>query len=164
MWELGKQLKVARSVLPSHSAPWEMQSGNSILCHWISISFICQIKLALYCNSSPFFLHKILCARLLQRRNLDLSVDSPPNHHSLSQVLIHKQASIHTRDFLFRTKWTSILEKEEAWAVSFTFSNYSVGKSSRSSKTLLSSKWKKMSFTAWDDLSFISSLCHKKIF
>lgn len=150
--ELGKQFKAARSVLPSSSKGSDsasLQAGSSILFHWTSICFIPP-------NLSPprGVIVSLLfsCAQTCARDFFFFpSVESWPwgwethlTHPSLCQVLIRRQASIDTRDILFRTKWTSILVKKEA-SVGCVFHlwRYSVGKSSRSSKTQLLSEWRK---------------------
>lgn len=101
---------------------------------WISIYFIYQIKLSSYCNSPSFFAQT--CVRDFSNwRILTSGLTAHLTHHSLCQVLIRRQTSIDTRDFLFRTKWTSILvKKSRSVGCVFHLSSYSVGKSSCSSK------------------------------
>ena len=76
------------------------------------------------CNSFPSSLaHKLVYVTFPTEESWPEGWQAHLTHPSLCQVLIGKQASIDTRDFLFRTKWTSILveKKDKAWVVYFTF-------------------------------------------
>lgn len=129
------------------------------LFQWISIYFIYQIKLSSYCNS-PSFLAQTCVRDFSNWRILTSGLTAHLTHHSLCQVLIRRQTSIDTRDFLFRTKWTSILvkKKQKRGLCVSPFKLFSREVIMLEQKLSCWANGKRCPSQAWDDLPYIPYL------